>query len=139
MDAFISSSSGVTDCAMSLWRCGSRIGLLSTIMTDQPWLFSTITYDDEEFGMQLERASHFLHVLVEEMPDFEDPIEDDLHYMQVLQEEGLQKSLIEGFYKGPWEIRRGNEIEKIQFHSLQNGTLQWRGPQGPVVRKASQR
>ena len=124
---------------MTLWHCGRRIGCLGPVMTDQPWLLASVDYDDAAYAVTLESASHFLNVLVEEMPDFEDPEEDERHYFEVLESEGLTQQLLESFTRGPWEIRCGSEREEIQFHSLRHGNLQWRGPMGTAVQESTRK
>ena len=119
---------------ITLWYCRHYIGRLGAIITDQPWLFADVVYDDVELAAQLERVSYFINILIEQMPDFEYAEEDDRYYYESLERERLTESLVDGFKRGPWEIRWGSESEELQVHSLQDGTLQWRGPMGPVVK-----
>lgn len=136
MSPSIQSSNSSEGHIITLWYCGRCVGRLGVIMTDQPWLFADVVYDNAELAAQLERVSYFINVLIEQMPDFEDAGEDDRHYCEALESEGLTESLVDGFKRGPWEIRCDREREELQVHSLQDGTAQWRGPMGPVVKRS---
>ena len=118
---------------VTLWYRGHMMGHLSGITSDQPWFFADLLCKDRERVNQLERISHFLNVLIEQMPDFKDPEEDDRHYDKVLRRERLTEQLLNEFRRGPWEIRHGDEREEIQVYSLQDGILQWRGPTALVM------
>lgn len=113
---------------LSLWRRGERVGQLGAVHADQPWFFAAVSYDEPERGAALERASHFLVCVVEQLPDVDDPAEDDRAYYAAMQECGLEEDLVEGFLRGPWELRWGTRRQRIDFHSLEAGMLQWRGP-----------
>lgn len=120
----------VAAAVVTLWRCGERIGWVDRPQTDQPWIFASLHGDHPEVVDLLERASHFLTHVIEQLPDVEDPIEDDRAYDLALRERGLSDALVDGFLRGPWVLRCGEEEQVIQVHSLASGMLQWRGPEG---------
>ena len=113
---------------LTLWRCGERVGQLGKVTTDQPWFCAPIHYDDPQQGARFERVCHFLYQVVENLPDIDDPVEDDRLYDEALHKLGLEQDLVAGFLSGPWELHRGDQCVVIDFHSLRGAMLQWRGP-----------
>ena len=113
---------------VSLWRCGERVGQLGEIHTDQPWCLAAVDYDDPAQGMLFERASHFLLRVIEQLPDVDDPAEDDRAYFAAMHACGLEEHIVKGFLHGPWELRWGSRRQRIDLHLLEAGLLQWRGP-----------